>query len=89
MMRTVTKSALAGAMILGFATAGLAATGEFDDMCSWGLANEQVVNTDCSVNAEIDGKTYCFSSEEAKANFMKDPDANLAEAKEYYEEQQG
>ncbi len=33
--------------------------------------------TDCSVNTSIKGKTYCFSSQEAKANFMKNPTSNL------------
>jgi len=42
------------------------------------------VQTDCSVNAEISGETYCFSSEEAKTNFMKNPDANLQKAEEFY-----
>jgi YHS domain-containing protein len=57
-----------------------AATGEFSNMCSWGLANHKDVATDCSVNTSIKGKTYCFSSQEAKSNFMKNPTANLAKA---------
>ena len=28
------------------------------------------VKTDCSINAKIDGKTYCFGNEAAKAEFM-------------------
>ena len=62
----------------------MAATGQFDNMCSRGLANQKDVKTDCSVNTTIKGKTYCFSSAEAKANFMKDPDANLAKAESFY-----
>ena len=27
---------------------------------------------DCSVNATIEGNTYCFGSEQAKADFMND-----------------
>ena len=57
--------------MLGLATAAFAAAGQFDNMCSWGLANHKDVKTDCSVNASIKGKTYCFSSPEAKADFMK------------------
>ena len=45
-----------------------------------GLANHKDVKTDCSVNATIAGKTYCFSSAEAKTDFMKAPDDNLAKA---------
>ena len=37
MIKTIVTSALAGAFALGLATAAFA--GEFDNMCSWGLAN--------------------------------------------------
>ena len=84
MIRTYVRSALAGAVALGLATAAFAATGQFDNMCSWGLANQKDVQTDCSVNATIKGKTYCFSSDQAKADFMKNPDANLAKAESFY-----
>ena len=83
-MRTYIVSALAGVFALGLATAAFAAAGQFDNMCSWGLANHKDVKTDCSVNATIAGKTYCFSSPEAKADFMKAPDANLAKAESFY-----
>jgi len=59
-IKTIVMSALAGALALGIATAAVA--GEFDNMCSWGLANGKMVKTDCSVNAAINGKTYCFST---------------------------
>src|SRR6476646_3290985 len=84
MSGTVTEFALAGAFTLGLAAAAFAATGEFNNMCSWGLANHKDVQTDCSVNGTIKGKTYCFSNEEAKANFMKDPEGNLVKAAAYY-----
>jgi len=84
MTGTVTKLALAGAFTLGLAAAAFAATGEFNNMCSWGLANHKDVQTECSVNGTIKGKTYCFSNEEAKANFMKDPEGNLVKAAAYY-----
>jgi YHS domain-containing protein len=84
MIRTYVTSALAGAFALGLATTALAATGQFDNMCSWGLANQKDVKTDCSVNTTIQGKTYCFSSDQAKADFMKNPDANLAKAESFY-----
>jgi YHS domain-containing protein len=32
----------------------------------------------------IAGKTYCFGNEAAKAEFMKDPEGNLAKAQSYY-----
>jgi YHS domain-containing protein len=87
MIKTIVTSALAGAFALGLATAALA--GEFDNQCSWGLANGKKVLTDCSVNAAIKGKTYCFSNEQAKTEFMKNPDANLAKASLFYGEKHG
>jgi YHS domain-containing protein len=83
-MSTVSTPALAFALMLGGATAAYAATAQFGNMCSWGLANHKDVQTDCSVNTTIKGKTYCFSSQEAKANFMKNPTANLAKAESFY-----
>ena len=84
MSRIYTTSALAGAFVVGLATAAYAVTGQFGDMCSWGLANHKDVQTNCSVNATIKGKTYCFSSEDAKNQFMKNPSGNLAKAESFY-----
>jgi hypothetical protein len=48
-MRAYISSALACALVLGLATATLAATkGEFDNMCTQGLAMGKDVQTDCS-----------------------------------------
>ena len=87
MIKTIVTAAIAGALALGLATAAIA--GEFGDMCSWGLANGKTVKTDCSVNAAIKGKTYCFSNKEAMGEFMKNPDANLAKAATVYGEKHG
>jgi len=38
----------------------------------------------CSINGQIGGKTYCFGSQEAKTEFMKNPEGNLAKAQAYY-----
>jgi len=84
MRRSYITSAFAGALLLGLGTTALAATGEFDNMCTEGLALHKDVKTDCSVNTVIDGKTYCFGSEAAKTEFMKDPKGNMAKAQEYY-----
>jgi YHS domain-containing protein len=84
MVRGYITSAFAGALLLGLATAAMAATGEFGNMCTEGLALGKAVKTDCSVNTVIDGKTYCFGNEEAKTMFMKDPKGNLAKAQTYY-----
>jgi YHS domain-containing protein len=84
MTRGYITSAFAGALLLGLSTAALAVTGEFDNMCTQGLASGKDVKTDCSVNTTLDGKTYCFGNEAAKTEFMKDPKGNLAKAQSYY-----
>ena len=84
MVRAYIKSAVAGAFLFGFATAALAVTGEFGNMCSMGLASEKDIQTDCSINAQVQGKIYCFGSKEAMGEFMKNPTANLAKAQTYY-----
>lgn len=80
-MRAYIASAVVGTLML--ATAAVAATGEFDNMCTMGLAMGKEVKTDCSINGQIGGKTYCFGSEAAKTAFMKDPQGNLAKAEAY------
>ena len=84
MTRGYITSAFAGALLLGLSTAALAVTGEFDNMCTQGLASGKDVKTDCSVNTTLDGKTYCFGNEAAKTEFMKDTKGNLAKAQSYY-----
>jgi YHS domain-containing protein len=83
-MKNIIVSAVAGAVLIGMSTVALAVTGEYDNMCTMGLAVGKDVPTDCSVNAQIGGKTYCFGNEQAKADFMKDPEGNLAKAQSYY-----
>ena len=84
MSRGYITSAFAGALLLGLTTAAWAVTGQFDNMCTQGLASGKEVKTDCSVNTTLDGKTYCFGNEAAKTEFMKDPKGNLAKAQSYY-----
>jgi YHS domain-containing protein len=84
MRRGHITSTFAGALLLGLTTAALAVTGEFDNMCTQGLASGKEVKTDCSINTTLDGKTYCFGNEAAKTEFMKDPKGNLAKAQSYY-----
>ena len=84
MTRTYLVSALAGAALLGFSTGAIAAVaGEFGNYCAMGLTKGEKKLTDCSISSKIDGKTYCFGSEEAKTTFMKDPKGNLAKAEAY------
>ena len=65
-------------------TPAAAAKSESDDSCAMGLASGQLVKTNCSVNwTAPDGKVYCFSSEESKTAFLKNPDENIQKAKEF------
>ena len=85
MTRIFNTSAIAGVMLLGLATAAFAATkGELNNMCAEGLALHKDIKTECSVNASLKGKTYCFGNQQAKTDFMKDPNGNLAKAQSYY-----
>ena len=87
MERTLIKSAVAGALLLGMTTVAMA--GEYDNMCTYGLSQGKQVSTDCSVSASLSGKTYCFSSADAMAKFMQDYKANLSKAADYYKSIQG
>ena len=84
MVTAFIRSAVAGAVVLGMATAAVALTGEYGNMCTMGLALGKDIQTDCSINAQVQGKTYCFGSKEAMAEFMKNPTENLAKAQTYY-----
>ena len=84
MVKAYLKSAVAGAFLIGMTTAALAVNGEFGNMCAASLAAGKDTPTDCSINSQIQGKTYCFGSQEAMAEFMKNPTENLAKAQAYY-----
>ena len=84
MVRAYITSAIAGAFLIGLAAAAWAVTGEYGNMCTMGLASGKDIQTDCSVNAQLQGKTYCFGSKEAMTEFMKNPKENLAKAQTYY-----
>ena len=76
--------AIAGAFLFGLATTAWALNGEFGNQCSMALALGKDVQTDCSINGQYLGKTYCFGSNEAMTQFMKSPKENLAKAQAYY-----
>jgi YHS domain-containing protein len=82
MVRAYLTSAIAGAFLLGMATAALA--GEFGNLCAASLAGGKETPTDCSINGQYLGKTYCFGSKEAMGLFMQNPKDNLAKAQTYY-----
>lgn len=75
--------AAAAVALFAFGPARAATKGEFGNSCAMGYAAEINVPTDCSVSEKIDGKTYCFGDDDARAEFMKDPEANIAKADAY------
>ena len=78
------KSAVAGAFLLGMATAAMAVTGEFGNRCAMGLAIGKDIQTDCSVNAPLEGKTYCFVRQGGHGRVPENPTGNLAKAQANY-----
>ena len=84
MFKAYIVPAVAGVFLLGVTSASLAATGQFDNMCTMGLALGKEVKTDCSINETVAGLSYCFGDQNAKAMFMKDPKGNLAKANANY-----
>ena len=49
-----------------------------------GPRRKRDIKTDCSVNMQIQGKTYCFGNQSALTQFMADPSGNLTKAQAYY-----
>ena len=78
--RLLTVFAIAVAMQV---SAMPAQVGEYGNQCALGMASGKEVETDCSVSEDIDGKTYCFGDEDARAAFMEDPAANVEKADTY------
>lgn len=82
------KKLIAALLVVGFASvvnaetpANTTVTGEFGNHCAYGLTSGMQVKTDCSINWKSpSNKTYCFSTEEAKASWAKDAAANEAKA---------
>jgi YHS domain-containing protein len=75
-------NAIVATALIALSTVAFAAMGEFADNCAYGMSMGKAVKTDCSVAQQIGGKNYCFSSEEAKATFMKEQNAMLAKAQD-------
>ena len=81
-MRTATSILFAA--LMGLSLSAFAAS-QYNNECSWGLANGKHVKTDCTVNmTREDGKTYCFSNDRALEAFMKDPSGNTKKAEDAF-----
>ncbi len=61
-----------------------AAQPEFGGQCALGLAEGHSIATDCSISwTAKDGKRYCFSSEQARKQFLEDPQGNIQRALDF------
>ena len=57
---------------------------EFGGQCTEGLAEGQHVKTQCTTTwTDKDGKTYCFSNDDAKKSFLQNPADNLQRARSF------
>jgi YHS domain-containing protein len=81
MTKTYVLATLIAAMLVSPA---FAASGEYNNMDAFGLANGKGMRTKCDVSGQYQGKTYCFGSEERKVEFMKQPDTYRAKADAFY-----
>lgn len=83
-MRSV--KSLASVALIAVASVSYAAEveGEYGNLCVTGLSMGKVVETNCSLNAELDGYIYCFSGPKAKAIFDSDPEGTIAQADEAF-----
>ncbi len=88
MLRAFLLSGLAVAALLGGSAIAETIDGEFDNECTMGLALGQDIATDCSVNTNYNGRTYCFGNEVAKTLFLKKPEEFLLKAHIYYASKQ-
>src|SRR5437588_39070 len=83
--RVALIGALLGCAALIPARAGTPeAAAEFGGQCVEGLSQGRHITTKCAVTwADKDGKTYCFSSEDARKSFLENPGANLQKARDF------
>jgi hypothetical protein len=68
-----------------FSATALAADPEFEGNCAMSVSLGARLPTDCSVVwISPEDKLYCFSSEQAKAAFMRDPVTNEQRAQSFW-----
>lgn len=85
MIRIFSTTSVVSILMLGLASAALAATGEYENMDAMALAHGKAVKTDCTINSQLDGKTYCFGSQTAMSEFMQNPKRNARKAHTAYQ----
>jgi uncharacterized protein YjbI with pentapeptide repeats len=69
-------------LMLAWSAASVAA--EFGDHCTSELSMGRMNRTTCDIKDIFEGKTYCFGSESAKAEYMKDREGTIRKAETFY-----
>jgi uncharacterized protein YjbI with pentapeptide repeats len=64
--------------------ASAAFAGEFGDNCTSSLSQGRLFRTQCLITSVYESKTYCFSTEEGKDNFLENPKEMISKATENY-----
>jgi len=84
----ITLRATIAATLLTLSAAVCAQDPEFDGNCAMSAALGNKLPTSCSVVwiSPQTNKLYCFSSEAAKAAFMRDPQANERSAQAFWKD---
>jgi uncharacterized protein YjbI with pentapeptide repeats len=81
----ILKILIASALLVFTNASSSAESGaEFGKQCTTSLSQGQVFQTDCSIKAEFQGKTYCFGSEDSKARFIQNPQMTIIQAQAFY-----
>ncbi len=71
-------------LLVGLAFVSQVFAGEFDDHCTNGLSEGSLNKTNCEINEIFNGKTYCFSSVDARDAFALDQQGMIVKAEAYY-----
>ena len=85
MRRSYITSAFAGALLLGLGTtAALAVTGEFNNMCTEGLAPAKTYRRTARSTRTLKARPTASAASRPRLTLWKDPKGNLAKAQAYY-----
>ena len=57
---------------------------EFKNFCTTSLSEGNFTATDCFVNQEFDGKTYCFGNQTGKDIFLENPQEVIKKAEKFF-----
>ncbi|MDI1308409.1 MAG: pentapeptide repeat-containing protein [Methylotenera sp.] len=71
-------------IIIGLTLSSYSIAAEFNNQCTNGLSQGISFKTNCEIKETYEGKTYCFSSESAKATFLAKPQHVIQKANAFY-----